>query len=174
MILITKCFKIFRMILKKMNILLADDDTDDCNFFDKVLSEIPILTQLEFVHDGEELMNYLSENTENLPDVIFLDLSMPRKNGFECLSEMKEDKMLKDIPVVMFSTSFPQDISYEQNMVNMLLKIGAHGYIRKSGDFNKLKLVIHNTLIEVRENKSTDESAEIFDLPVQNVKNLFE
>src|SRR5450759_3766148 len=97
------------MNLKQLNILLADDDTDDCFFFDKALRETPIATHLTIVHDGEQLMDYLSKNSEHLPDVLFLDLSMPRKTGFECLSEIKENKKLKDLPVVMFSTSFPQD-----------------------------------------------------------------
>ena len=56
-----------------LNILLADDDTDDRFFFDKALKEIPIATHLTTVHDGEQLMNYLSENSEHLPDVLFLD-----------------------------------------------------------------------------------------------------
>jgi CheY-like chemotaxis protein len=140
------------MILDQLNILLADDDTDDCSFFDRALKEIPIATNLIIVHDGEQLLDYLSENSEHLPDVLFLDLSMPRKNGFECLSEIKENEKLKDLLVVMFSTSFPKDRNYEENMIKMLLKIGAYDYIRKSGDFAQLKQVIHNTLIMVAEN----------------------
>jgi CheY-like chemotaxis protein len=135
------------MDLKQLNILLADDDTDDCLFFKKALEELQLSTHLITVRDGEQLMNFLSENSEHLPDVLFLDLSMPRKNGFECLSEIKENKKLKDLPVVMFSTSFPQDRNYEKNMINILLKMGAHHYIRKSGDFAQLKQIIHNTLI---------------------------
>ena len=133
--------------VKQLNILLADDDTDDCLFFKKALEELQLSTHLITVHDGEQLMNFLSENSEHLPDVLFLDLSMPRKNGFECLSEIKENKKLKDLSVVMFSTSFPQDRNYEENMIKILLKMGAHHYIRKSGDFAQLKQIIHNTLI---------------------------
>ena len=65
-----------------MKILLADDDLDDLFFFKKALSEIPIETELTTAHDGEELMAYLTENSDHLPDVLFLDLSMPRKTGF--------------------------------------------------------------------------------------------
>ena len=86
-------------------------------------------------------MNYLFKNSEHLPDVLYLDLSMPRKNGFECLTEIKENPKLKDLVVVVFSTSFPQNMIYEENMINLLLKIGAHDYIRKSGDFDLLKQV---------------------------------
>ena len=139
------------MNLNQLNIVLADDDTDDCSFFDKALKEISIATNLTIVHDGEQLMDYLYRNSEHLPDVLFLDLSMPRKNGFECLSEIKESMQLKDLCVVMFSTSFPQDRNYEENMISLLLKIGAHDYIRKSGDFAQLREVIHKTLIMVEE-----------------------
>jgi CheY-like chemotaxis protein len=143
-----------KMTLNRLNIVLADDDTDDCSFFDKALKEISIATNLTIVHDGEQLMNYLYSHSEHLPDALFLDLSMPRKNGFECLSEIKESVQLKDLLIVMFSTSFPQDRNYEENMISLLLKLGAHDYIRKSGDFAQLREVIHKTLITVEEKNS--------------------
>lgn len=142
------------MNITQLNVLLADDDTDDRSFFEKALREIPIETHLTFVQDGEQLMNYLSENSEHLPDVLFLDLNMPRKNGFECLYEIKEDNKFKDLSVVMFSTSFPQDIFYEENMIKTLLKIGAQDYIRKSGEYAQLKQDIRNALNKVIENNS--------------------
>jgi CheY-like chemotaxis protein len=141
------------MSLNQLNIVLADDDTDDCSFFDKALQEIPIATHLTIVHDGEQLMKYLFRNSDHIPDVLFLDLSMPRKNGFECLCEIKESLQLKDLTVVMFSTSFPRDMNYEENMISLLLKIGAHDFIRKSVDFVQLRQVIHKTLIMVEEKK---------------------
>lgn len=139
------------MEFKPLNILLADDDTDDCAFFEKAVSEIPITTNLTIVRDGEQLMNYLSRNSEHLPDVVYLDLSMPRKNGFECLTEIKESEKLKDLIVVVFSTSFPRDMIYEDSMIKLLLKIGAYDYIRKSGDFAQLKQIIQKTLNKVTE-----------------------
>src|SRR6187551_2672130 len=89
-----------------LNILLADDDIDDRFFFEKALTEIPIATQLKTVGNGEELMEYLEKNPTNLPDILFLDLSMPRKTGFECLIEIREDKLFEKLYVVMFTTSF--------------------------------------------------------------------
>jgi CheY-like chemotaxis protein len=139
------------MDLRPLNILLADDDTDDCSFFEKALKDSPIATKLTIVCDGEQLMDYLSCNSEHMPDVLYLDLSMPRKNGFECLTEIKESDKFKDLIVVVFSTSFPRDIIYEDNMIKLLLKIGAYDYIRKSGDFAQLKQVIHKTLNMVAE-----------------------
>jgi len=140
--------------LAPLNILLAEYATDDCFLFNKTLNEIPIATHLSIVHNGEELMNYLAENSEYLPDVLFLDLSLPSKTGFECLFEIKGNEKLKYIPVVMFSTSFSHGINYEQDMINMLLRTGAHHFIRKSGDFAQLKQVIHDALIKVTEKRS--------------------
>jgi CheY-like chemotaxis protein len=128
------------MNTKHLNILLADDDMDDCNFFKHALEELPLSAQLTTVHDGEQLMHYLSDNSEKLPHVLFLDINMPRKSGLECLSEIKRNPKLKDIPVVMFSTSNSWDT------INMLFKSGSHVYIHKPSDFAQLKQVINHAL----------------------------
>lgn len=135
--------------LNTINILLADDDTDDCLFFQKALEEILISNHLTTVHDGEELMDWFSANSQQLPDVLFLDLNMPRKTGFECLTEIMENEKLKNIYVVMLTTSFPRDDAYELHLKNMLYGIGAHEYIRKPNDFTKLKEIIHNVLFKM-------------------------
>jgi CheY-like chemotaxis protein len=132
-----------------LNILLADDDADDRSFFEKALKEIPIDTRLATVNDGEQLMDYLSKNSDQLPDVLFLDLSMPRKGGFECLTEMKDDSKLKDISIVMFSTSYTQDFNYELSMIKVLYKLGVQDYIRKPGSIAELKKLIFHSLCKV-------------------------
>lgn len=137
-----------------LNILLADDDTDDRFFFAKALNELPVNTHLITVHDGEQLMKYLSRHLNDLPDVLFLDLSMPQKNGFECLAEIKEDIRLAAMPVIMFSTAFPRDTNYEQGLIKMLLNIGAEGFIRKPSDFNLLKDIIHQSLNKIISHKA--------------------
>ena len=134
------------MNLKKLNILLADDDIDDCHFFKNALEALPISTQLKTVHDGDELMIYLAENAEHLPHVLFLDINMPRKNGFECLAEIKQDEKLKDLPVIMFSTSNAQE------KINILFKTGADVYIRKPSNFAQLVQVIQHALPIAAEN----------------------
>jgi CheY-like chemotaxis protein len=128
------------MSLKSLNVLLADDDNDDCHFFKNALEDLPLLTHLTIVHDGEQLMNYLSEHSDNLPDIIFLDLSMPRKNGLECLSEIKKDVKLKDLSLVMLSTSNSKDT------ISNVFRMGANIYIHKPGDFAQLKQVINHAL----------------------------
>jgi CheY-like chemotaxis protein len=128
------------MRLNPLKILLADDDIDDCFFFKKGLEELLLPTHLTIVHDGEQLMNYFSDNYSNLPDILFLDLSMPRKNGLECLREIKQDKRLKDVAIVMLSTSNSQET------ISLTFRIGANIYIHKPGDFAQLKQVIHHAL----------------------------
>ncbi|MDB5273654.1 MAG: rcp1 2 [Chitinophagaceae bacterium] len=120
-------------------ILLADDDTDDHHFFSKVLETVPYHSDLIILGDGEKLMNYLFQNTHNLPDVLFLDHNMPRKNGAECLIEIKAHPLLKKLPVIMYSTYLHEDIADE------LYANGAHFYLRKT-DLAELKKSLHEVL----------------------------
>ena len=123
-----------------INLLLADDDSDDRLFFKEALEELSISATLSSVQDGEQLMDFLSNTSDHLPSVLFLDLNMPRKNGFECLTEIKQDILLKDLPVIVFSTSF------DLETINHLYENGAHYYIRKPAEFSKLKTVINDAI----------------------------
>ncbi len=145
-----------------LNILFADDDMDDRFFFNKALDEIPVTTRLYTVNNGELLMEYLFKHEDNLPYLLFLDLSMPRKTGFECLAEIKENKKLATLAVIMFTTSFTRSIDLEDNLKTTLTRMGASDYIRKPGDFETYKLVIHealNRLLEKR--KITEEESSL-------------
>ncbi len=126
-------------------LLLADDDMDDRLFFEDAIEELFTSYKLSTVTDGVELMEVLFDNSEQLPDILFLDINMPRKNGCECLAEIKANDMLKKIPVVIFSTSLDMEI------VNKLYENGAHYYIRKPGDFNVLKKVIYQATVLLKE-----------------------
>jgi CheY-like chemotaxis protein len=149
------------MIIKQLNILLADDDTDDRQFFSMALDAINISTKLETVVDGEKLMDYLSENIHQLPDVIFLDLNMPRKNGFECLTEIKLNQKLNQLQVVIFSTSF------EQEVVNLLYKNGAKYFIRKPSGFLQFRKIINHTITLIVQENISKTSREDFVLTMQ-------
>ncbi|MCW3091218.1 MAG: transcriptional regulator [Ferruginibacter sp.] len=122
------------------HILLADDDDDDCLLFKLSLEELPISFDLTVMNNGEELMNHLNKESTRLPDVLFLDLNMPRKNGYECLSEIKSTERLKQLPVIIFSTSYAPDV------VKQLYTNGAHYYVRKPEDVNKYREVIYHAL----------------------------
>lgn len=130
-----------------INILLADDDKDDCLFFKDAILELQLSVQLTTVNDGEQLMKLLF-STKNLPHALFLDLNMPRKNGFECLMEIKKHSTLKNLPVIIYSTS------YEKEKANQLYNRGAHYYICKPSDFEELKHVVNKAIMLVKENNA--------------------
>jgi DNA-binding NarL/FixJ family response regulator len=104
------------------------------------------------------LMQLLVDKKNKLPQVLFLDLNMPRKNGFECLSEIKKNQSLKGLPVIIFSTSYDTDI------VNLLYNNGAHFYISKPNEFDKLKKVIQTALSSLAQNDSLQPVREKFEL----------
>ena len=150
------------MSSKHLNLLLADDDTDDCIFFKEALEKLPLSTHLTTVHDGEQLMQLITKETNELPHVLFLDLNMPRKNGRECLLEIKLNKKLKQLPIIIYSTSL------EQEVVNLLYKNGAQYYIRKPAEFLQLKKIIQQILILIAQENILQPTRENFVLTVQN------
>ena len=128
------------MISQNINILLADDDKADCLLFKDALEELPVSARLTIVHNGEKVIEELTKKGNKLPDVLFLDLNMPRKNGFATLGEIKRNTGLQDLPVIIFSTSS------ELEAVKMVFRDAAHYYICKPADFTQLKKVIYEAL----------------------------
>ena len=102
--------------------------------------------QLTTVHDGDQLMQHLEAISKNLPYALFLDLNMPRKNGFECLTEIKKHSVFNKIPVIIYSTS------YDQEKANIIYREGAHYYICKPSDFEELKNMIHKAIMFLGKN----------------------
>lgn len=119
-------------------ILLADDDADDRMLFEEALKEVDDTTQLTTAVDGENLMEILEKEHPKNPLVIFLDLNMPKKNGFECLKEIKQTDKLKDIPVIVYSTSC------QEESIDKMYEYGASYYICKPNNFKKLKSSIEH------------------------------
>ena len=124
---------------KELVILLADDDLDDCLLFKDALAELSFPSRLITVPNGEKLMQLLYDTVE-LPDLLFLDLNMPRKNGLECLLEIKQTEKFKKIPVITLSTSFEKDI------VARIYQNGAQYYIRKPNNFSQLKHLLQSAI----------------------------
>lgn len=118
---------------------LADDDDDDRLLFEDALRELSADTNLIMATDGVDLMEKLEE-TVPLPCVIFLDINMPRKNGFECLAEMRQTEKFRAIPVVIFSTS------NEESTIDRTYRQGASFYIHKPRTFDKLKSAIRQIM----------------------------
>lgn len=123
-----------------LHLLLADDDIDDCEFFKDAIDEISKPLNLTILNNGVELMEFLSSHPTNQPNMIFLDLNMPRKSGMECIAEIKAIDTLSHIPIIIYSTSL--DVS----VMNSLYQMGAHHYIQKPAEFAKIKNVIQKTI----------------------------
>ncbi len=123
-----------------IHILLADDDEDDRLLFRDAFEEIRLKTKVDTVNDGVELMAYLNRKEIILPHILFLDLNMPRKNGMECLSEIRRLDHLKDIAVAIYSTSASAD-DIEDTFVK-----GANVYIKKPSDFAKLREILQHVV----------------------------
>lgn len=119
-----------------INICLADDDEDDRLFFTDAFDELKINTKVSTFNDGVALMNYLNNENSVLPSVLFLDLNMPKKNGVECLLEIKKNEKLSDIAIAIYSTSSSEE-HIEETFIN-----GANIYIKKPNDFEDLKKIL--------------------------------
>ncbi|HEA22080.1 hypothetical protein LCGC14_0949100 [marine sediment metagenome] len=124
------------MSTSPMKIVLVDDDEDDRMFFADALQEIEIKTELMEFHNGQEVLDYLSETTADRPHLIFLDLNMPVMDGFQCLREIRKNPDLKDMVVAIYSTSSSEK-DIEETFVN-----GANIYINKPNRFEDLKKTI--------------------------------
>ena len=149
------------MNLKQLNILLADDDTDDCYFLNEALKELSLPTQLTTVYDGEQLMQLLTKETVELPDVLFVDLNMPRKNGFECLTAIRLNEKLKQLPVIIYSTSFHNKIA------EILYKKGATYYISKPSEIVQLKKTVRQIITHIAHGNVSQPAKENFVLNVE-------
>jgi len=119
-------------------LFLVDDDPDDKDIFQEALKVIDKNIVCYTASDGKDALNKLREALF-LPDVVFLDLNMPVMNGKDCLRELKEDKDLKHIPVVVYSTS-----AAEKEKTNCL-KLGAVHFISKPPQFNVLVTKLQET-----------------------------
>lgn len=121
------------MQTNSIHIILADDDEDDRLFFTDAFEELPMNTKVQTFEDGIELMQYLNKTDAILPNVLFLDLNMPKKSGIECLIEIKDNPKMSGIAIAIYSTS-----ASEEDIENTFV-LGANIYIKKPDSFLKLK-----------------------------------
>ena len=120
-------------------ILIADDDDDDCMLTQEALAESRLANIVRIVRDGEELMDYLYNRGQYTdkklaprPDLIFLDLNMPKKDGREALREIKADSQLRSIPIIVLTTSKAEEDIYRS------YDLGANSFIIKPMTFSSL------------------------------------
>src|SRR5690349_9267611 len=88
-----------------LHVLFADDDSDEAYLFNEAIEQLGLSVIISKAQDGKDLMNILLSSTDPLPDVLFLDLNMPYKDGVETLKEIRANDKFKSLPVVIFSTS---------------------------------------------------------------------
>jgi CheY-like chemotaxis protein len=120
----------------EVNILMADDDPDDRMFFADAIVSLPVRINLTTVKDGARLMQLLLQPETVLPDILFLDLNMPFRNGFECLVEIRNHSRLKNIFIAIYSTtSNPRE-------VEETFSKGANLFVHKPNTFTELKTTL--------------------------------
>ena len=118
---------------KNRRVLIAEDNEDDYVLTRDAFIETGLPVELLWVKDGEELMDFLKNDA---PDLILLDLNMPKKNGKEALKEIKSDRRLRRIPVVAFSTSG------SESDVQSTFDLGINSYIQKPVGFDQYVRVL--------------------------------
>ncbi len=130
---------------RPITILLADDDEDDRKLAQDALVESRLANDLHMVEDGEELMDYLLRRGKYAaladsprPGLILLDLNMPKKDGREALREIKADPSLRQIPVVVLTTSKAEEDIYRT------YDLGANSFITKPVMFESLVRVMRD------------------------------
>lgn len=118
------------------SILIAEDDADDRMLIEQAFRECNLKSDLIFVEDGEELMDFLYQRdsyaSATRPSLIILDLNMPRKNGIQALREIKANEQFRQIPVVVLTTS-----TAEEDILRTY-DLGVSSYISKPFDFSTL------------------------------------
>lgn len=142
---------------ENISILLADDDGDDRYFFRTALEEMELGSSLGTVKDGLDLMGYLHK-ADALPDILFLDLHMPRKSGWECLREIRSSRRFDTICIAIYS-SFGSEEQIEE-----ILEEGANIYFNKPDGMEGIKEMIKQVIRVYRyyPNLGADEEAFFF------------
>lgn len=116
--------------------LLIDDDADDSELFREALQETDSSLSLQCAENGEEALELLKKIEK--PDLIFLDINMPRMNGWECIKKLKSTGAYKSIPVIMYSTSS------HQREIDIAVSLGALNFYTKPHSYSELKKMIRH------------------------------
>lgn len=119
-------------MFSKNFILIADDDEDDILLVKSALEDCGYNGRVDFVENGIVLLDFLTKNADNLPDLVLLDLNMPKKDGREVLIEVRANEALRSLPMIVFTTSkSPEDIK-------TCYANGANCYLSKPSSFDDL------------------------------------
>lgn len=116
----------------KRRFFIVDDDSDDQDLFMEAVNEVDNSIECMSASNCEEALDLLKNKKISLPDMIFLDLNMPRLNGKQCLAELKREAHLRDIPVIIYSTSS------ERRDIEETSRLGAAHFLTKPNKFEEL------------------------------------
>jgi CheY-like chemotaxis protein len=130
-----------------MLVLIIDDDSEDCELFQEAVSEVDRLIKCVSAKDGKEAVHLMNNGLPVMPDYIFLDINMPVMNGKECLVEIKKNPKLKNIPVIMYSTTS------DTNEIRSYYSLGAHDFLIKPHNFKKLVEALSSIIISTKTRK---------------------
>ena len=123
-----------------VKVILVDDDKEGQEIFTDAVAETNIPAEVSTADNGQELMDKLHDPNEPNPDVIFLDINMPVKDGKETLKEIKSDEELKDIPTVIYTASD------DKKDIEDTYRAGANLYVNKPVSFKRLVNVLRTIL----------------------------
>ncbi len=120
------------------SIIIAEDDSDDRLLLETAFKETGLEIQLVFANNGVELLKLLTGQEQSLyPRVIILDLNMPKKDGREALKELKQNPLLKKIPVIIFTTT------KNEAEIARCYELGANTYVVKPDSYSDLLKVVN-------------------------------
>lgn len=141
--------------------MLVEDDNVDTMTVKRALRDLSVTNMLILSVNGEEALDYLSNEKNTKPFLILLDLNMPKMNGIEFLKIIKADDRLKKIPVVVLTTS------QEKRDVVQSFKLGAAGYMVKPVDYAKFVEIIGTVLLYWRASELPKQDSQTADAEVQ-------
>ncbi|NNE76336.1 MAG: response regulator [Pricia sp.] len=121
-------------------IALADDDADDREIFTEVCAHMGTNLKVLLFENGQQIVDYLCNPNFEKPSILFLDINMPIKDGFECLQDIRRNTDFNDLCIIVYSTSI-SDVD-----VKRAKKLGADGFLQKPSDYMKLKSSVRKIL----------------------------
>ncbi len=128
----------------------AEDNTEDAYLFSMAIKELYDNVHTPHFEDGTELMNSLNSKTIT-PDIIFLDINMPGKDGYECLKEIRSSERLRHLPVIIFSTTD------NEKEISRMYEAGANLYVHKPNHFTQWKALIDTAILQCGRKKRLPE-----------------
>ena len=138
-------FRLGHAMSRVKTIMIVDDDADDREIFIEALKEVDPSIKCLICFDGEDALQYIKSRNAVIPDMIFLDLNMPRLNGMQCLAEIRKMKKLDHIPIVIYSTN------NNDTQKSRAIREGAAYYITKPVYFHDICKAIRLAMEEVAE-----------------------